>query len=126
MSTTLTYGQKLPSNGDRGFWDDLAFNINHLDAHSHDGVNSIKIRGANIEKSPQNILAANWTAVAGQTGTFKQTVTMPPGISLGTTAITFFITSSGHFITPTVERVTATTYDVFVNDNTIGLTALYG
>jgi hypothetical protein len=33
--------------------------------------------------------------------------------------------STGHVIYPTIEKVSATQYDIYINDNSLNLTAVY-
>lgn len=59
MSTTTTYGYKRPQVGDRStWWTDLTDNIDRLDAHDHDGVDSPKIAGSNVLNTAAGNLAA--------------------------------------------------------------------
>lgn len=124
MSTTLTYGRKVPSSGERGFWEALEDNIERDDAHDHDGLNSKKLKAKNFDKDTSTISSDDWDDQGG--GTYKQTITLPSGYSMATVTIWFIITSTGHPVFPTVEKVSNTSYDVYINDNSIGLTAIYG
>lgn len=129
MSSTLTYGRKLPANGDSTWWDDLASNITKDDTHNHDGANSIKLTPANFNKSTGAISSASWVSVAGQAGTYKQTVTVPANYAVDSMQVKFYITGGGedgHEVALTVRKVTSLTFDVFINDNTINLVAVYG
>ncbi len=123
---TLTYGRQKPENGDRGsvFWDALAANIVTNDAHDHDGSNSPKISSANISHSTQAIASGSW--VAQGNGEYKQTVAMPGAITYDDSLIQFKNTTTGHQYHLTVEKVSANSYDVYINDNTVSLTAIYG
>ena len=132
MSTTLTYGRKLPTDGDRGstWFDDLETNISLNDAHTHDGVTSAPILSKNLTKSTQVILAASWAAVAGQSGTYSQTVTLPSGVTVANMIPKFQVNSAGgelgNQIFLTIRRVTSLSYEVFINDNTLEVLATYG
>jgi hypothetical protein len=125
MSTTLTYGYKLPDAGDRGasFFPDLEDNIQLTNDHTHNGVNSSLLATGSVAITTQSILAAGWVAQGG--GTYKQTVTIAASLLYDAIAMDFRITSSKHQIFPTIEKVSSTSYDIYVNDNTIGVTALY-
>lgn len=125
MSTTLSKGYKLPETGDRGFWTDLEFDIERLNAHDHDGVDSSLISAYNLDKSSQTLLAASWVAVSGEAGTFKQTVTLPAGNAMAT-VLPRFLTATGDDLLLSVRKVSANSYDVFINDNTQTLTVIYG
>lgn len=60
MSTTTTYGYKRPVNGDRGsvWFADLITNIDRMDAHDHDGVDSALLPAANIVNTPAGNLSS--------------------------------------------------------------------
>lgn len=128
---TLSYGFKKPQTGDKGnvFFPALEDNIQQLNDHSHNGVDSAPISVAYLTKSSQSILAAAWVAVAGHTGTYRQEVTMPAGITWSNFIPRFLISgggTDGHQIFPTLEKGSASNkYYIYINDNTLALTALY-
>lgn len=121
MSTTLSHGYILPQNPDTGdiFWASLSADITLFNAHIHDGTT-----GTVLPTVTQAILAANWTATTGQTGTYQQTVTMPTQLSFDTCDVSFRL-SNGNPIFPTVQRMGASQYIVYTNDNTQNFTAVY-
>lgn len=125
MGTTQTYGRKIPSVGDADWWDQLEDNIALDDSHDHNGTNTPKISTKNLSKSTSTIGSGSWGAVSGQAGTYSQTITVPSGYTVDGSLIKFYITSSGIEIHPTVRKASAGTYDVFINDNTLSLTAVY-
>lgn len=124
---TLSFGFKTISNGARGFWNDLNSNFTQTNNHTHDGVNSSKIAPTAITKATQQVLAASWSATSG--GLYTQTVTLPSGYTFSSgLSIKFYIFSGGNItdelaITPV--RLSNTTYQLEVNDNTLTLTAVY-
>lgn len=122
---TLSYGYKKPETGDKGslFWPALEDDIQQLNDHTHNGINSATLTAAAIIGVTDTILAASWVATSG--GTYRQLVTTPPSITYDDYGRSFRITSSGHEVNPTVEKVSATTYYVYTNDNTIGMTIVY-
>lgn len=127
MPTTLTYGRKVPVDGERGFWDSLEDNIIRDDGHDHDGSNSKLINTADLDKDIANIAAVDWVATSG--GTYKQTVTVPTGHTVDKMLTKWFVDGggeNGHQIYPSIQKVSATTYDIFINDNTVALKAVYG
>ena len=132
MSTTLPFGRKLPTDGDRGssWFDDLETNIALNDAHTHDGVTSPLLPSKNISKPTTTLLAASWSAVAGENGTYKQTVSTPSGVTVAAMIVKFAVNSAGgefgNQLFLTVRRVTDLTYDVFINDNSLEVLATYG
>lgn len=122
-------GYKIPQTGDRDFWSYLTFNWLRVSAHTHDGVDSELLSPSDFSKSTATIAAASWAAVTGHTGTYKQTITVPSGYSVDSMQVKFYISSAtdtGQEVHPSVRKVTATTYDVYVNDNTLELVAVYG
>ena len=129
MGTTLTYGRKRPTTGDRDFWGQLEDNIVVDDAHDYNGVNSPALSPKNFSKSTAAIASGSWSAVSGQAGTYEQTITVPTGYAVDSMQVKFYITSggqAGYEVFPTVRKASATTYKVFTNDNSVGYTAVYG
>lgn len=122
---TLSNGFKLPDSGDQGpvVFPALEGNIQQLNDHTHNGTNSEKLSGTSIEPTAATILLANWVQI-GTTGRFKQTVTVPANITVDTATMQFRL-PTGHMIFPTVEKVTATTYDVYTIDSSVDFTVLY-
>lgn len=118
---TLSFGYKMPENSDTGdvFWDALAFDINRLNNHNHDGLNSSR-----LSSGAGNIDAASWSAVAGVAGLYQQTVIVPTGFSYDTAAIWFKL-STGEYVYPSVERVSSSSYKVYTNDNSKTYVAYY-
>jgi hypothetical protein len=128
MPTTLTYGRKVPLDGERTFWDNLEANIARDDAHTHDGSDSAAVPAKNITHGTSSLLAANWAAVAGESGTYRQLVTVPTGYTEKSFAKAFFINSGsedGFQFFPSVERVSDTTFYVYINDNTVDVKVVY-
>jgi hypothetical protein len=127
---TLTYGLKQPETPDSGaeFYPALEANIAQLDAHAHNGTDSAKLPITAIDATTQSISAGSWSATSG--GNYRQLITIPSalttaGYTMDTLAIQFRDASAGHMIWPTVEKVSNTTYYVYTNDNSLGLTAVY-
>lgn len=122
---TLSYGYLKPESGDKGalFWPALEADIEQLNDHNHDGVNSAKLTAQAITGVRDAIVADDWVHVAG--GTYRQLVTTPPSVTYDDYARMFRITSSKHEVFPTVEYVSPTTYYVYTNDNTIGMDIIY-
>lgn len=128
MSTTLSNGYKLPTAGDRGssWFSDLEDNIVRVNSHDHDGINSEKLASSNIERQTSSLVAGNWTLVAD--GTYKQTVSMPSGYTMTESTFKFQINSGadlGDIFYPVIDRLTDTSYDIFINDNTVDVLVTY-
>lgn len=118
---TLSFGFLKPEPDDTGdiFFSAMEQNMQQLNDHDHDGVNS-----ARLALTSASILAANWVAAPLGGGLYRQLITMPAGMQYDTSVITFKL-STGEVLYPTVERVNATQYYVYVNDNTLDLVAYY-
>ncbi len=125
MSTTLTYGQKLPETGDLGsvWFPNLEDNITRIDAHDHDGTDSSLLPLTSITKQTSTIASGSWVDQGG--GTYRQEVTMPAGLTFAGYTIRF-VNAASEILFPSVKIGTAANkYYVYVNDNTLVLTATY-
>lgn len=72
---TLSYGYKKPENGDTGdaIFPAMAENIQRLNDHTHNGINSSLIPPVNY-----NVPAGSWTIVA--LGIYSQVVNLGSGL----------------------------------------------
>lgn len=119
----MTYGYKKPQTRDTGsvLFAALEDNIQQLNDHTHNGTNSSKLTAAAVVASTQSILAAAW--VATSQGNYRQLVTLSgllyDEINIG------MRNSSGHIVAAQIEKVSASTYYVYTNDNATGFTAVY-
>lgn len=133
---TLTYGRKKPQTGDRGaaFFPALEDNIVLDDAHDHDGVDSPFLTPSSFNKFSSTIAAAQWSSDGG--GNYSKVVTVPSGISAASTyndviyynlvaKISTVGATYGDVVLAGIERETATTFTVRVNDNTLDLIIYY-
>lgn len=125
---TLSFGYQKPQTGDKGslFFPALEADIQQLNDHDHDGVNSEKLTSLSITPVSDTIAHAGWIDQGG--GTYKQTVTMPAGVTFDAYAMAFRIANGGNIgdeIHPSIKKNALNKYDIFVNDNTIDLTVLY-
>lgn len=127
--TTLAYGLKRPQAGDRatgtsGWMTAIEDNFTRIDAHDHDGVDSALLSMSSITKYSSAISSASWVLVGG--GTYSQLITVPASITdINTYFIKFINAANGYQLHLSWERVSAATYTVYINDNTISLTAYY-
>lgn len=129
---TTTYGYRLPEAGDRakgasGWFASMEYNISRLDTHDHDGVDSPLIPMSNLDPYSSTILAADWTV---DSAGYKQTVTVPAGVTeINEYNVKFIFTAPAGVVGQVAylgyKRLTATTYEVYCNDNTAAFTALY-
>lgn len=118
---TLSKGIKKPQNPDTGdiWFPGLESNAQIQNDHNHDGLSSQL-----LAITTQAILSASWTAAAGKTGIYVQTVTVPAGFSYDSCDVLFKL-SSGEIVYPSIERVTSTTYKIYTTDNTLNYNAYY-
>lgn len=124
---TLSYGYYKPQTGDKGstWFPRIEDNFQRLNDHTHDGLNSALIPSSSITKTAfkSTILSTGWTTLGG--GNVKKTITVPAGVlEVNDYSIYFYITATGFRLLPTVERVSATTYDIYTN-SALALTAVY-
>lgn len=121
---TTTYGYKKPEDRDKGpvVFPAMEENIDRIDSHSHNGVNSPLLSAAALVATSQSILAAAWVLEANSI--YKQTVAMPAGLSFDST-IKEFRLSDGTVFQPKIKKVTALSYDIWINDNSETLTVYY-
>lgn len=129
-ATTTTYGYKMPTRNDRGseVFDALEANITRSDIHSHDGSNGAKINPKDFSKTTTTLALASWVAVAGQTGTYRQLLTVPAGYTLDESLVKCFVGSgseAGNILFLSIEKVSSTTAYVYINDNTIDVKVTY-
>jgi hypothetical protein len=128
VSSTLSNGYKLPATGDRGsvFYPDLEDNITLMNSHAHTGSDGETIDVKYLSKTTATIASGSWSAVSGQAGTFRQLITMPAGFDWDAQELKFTLSTLGHVIHPSVEKVSATTYYVYINDSSLALKVTYG
>jgi hypothetical protein len=123
---TGTYGLKIPETNDTGAdglftW--LEDDLDQIDEHDHDGINSPQLTAASVAVVTQSIASGSWGATVGD-GLYRQTITLPG--SLNFDAININIkNASGHQVFLQVEKVSTTQYYVYTNDNTTTYTAVY-
>ena len=105
--------------------DALKDNIVLDDAHNHDGLTSPSISsGAVVKPSKVTALQASWGATIGN-GLYKQTLACPTPFLYENLRFEARVgvgyTGAGNIMFPTIEKVTANTFDVITNDNTISV-----
>lgn len=126
METTV-YGYSVMEAGDlaTAWMPAIAANFSRISAHDHDGVDSVLLTASSITKFSSTVLAVGW--VSQGSGMYRQLITVPAAVlEFNSYDIFIYITSTGERIFPTVIRVSATTYYIYVNDNTLALTVKYG
>lgn len=123
---TLSYGFKKPQTGDKGsvFWPALEQDIQLLNDHTHNGVNSAKITAASISPVKLSLSSADWVSQGG--GVYRMDVELANGQLYADCTITIKNASSGDAEIMYMHIEEATDPDhfyIFSNDNTINLTA---
>lgn len=124
---TLTYGFQKPETGDKGsvFWEALEENIQQLNDHTHNGSDSAQLTPAAMAGQTQSV-AASWTSVGN--GLYRQLITMPGTLQFDDVSMRMYITNgddANYEIYPSILKVTANTFYIYVNDNTLTLKVIY-
>lgn len=128
MPTTTPYGYKKPITGERGYFTSLEHNIDRADAHSHNGIDSPLLASSSIGKPTATLASGSWAAVAGKAGLYYQDATLPAGYTMESVVTKFIVSGGGEDgdeVLPTVEKLTSTTYRVYLNENTTSLKVVY-
>lgn len=114
---TLSYGYKKPENTDRGpvVFPAMEQNIERLNDHNHDGTDSAPLDPRSLSAETVTLLAANWSLVGN--GIYKQIVTMPALMDYDKVHTEFRL-SDGSTFYPTTVRISASSFEVYINDNT--------
>lgn len=118
---TLSMGVFKPDNGDRGdvFYDRMADNCDWMNDHTHNGTNS-----ALLASTTQAISSASWAAAPIGGGLYVQTITMPGSYQYDACAMWFKL-STNEYVYPSIERVSATSYKIYTNNNALNYIANY-
>lgn len=121
---TLSFGFKKPETNDKGdvVFPALEANIQQMNDHDHNGTNSKKISSASIEPLSETLLAANWVATTN--GRFRQLVNLPASLTYDLTGFDCRL-SNGDIFYPTIEKVAAGQFYLYINDNTQNVTVIY-
>lgn len=111
----LSKGYKKPESGDFGdeWFPAIEDNIDRVNSHNHDGINSETLVSQNISASFQTILVGAF--VDQGNGYWKATVATPGGLPVDNFAIKFRDPTLKEAMHPRFEKVTATSIDVYIN-----------
>lgn len=135
---TLSKGFKRPETNDPGslWFPAMEDNITQLNSHDHDGTDSALIPSSAIDKTSftTTVTGASLTNDGG--GNYSKVVTVPAAISgaINFADIIYYNivckintagTTYGDIVMPTIERESATTFTMRVNDNTIDYILYY-
>ncbi len=118
---TLSYGYKKPANSDTGdiVFPALAADIQQLNDHTHNGVDS-----APLASTSQAISSAAWVAAPIGGGLYMQTVTLPGTLQYANVNMWFKL-STFELVYPSIEQVSANSYKIYTNDNSLDYIAYY-
>lgn len=138
MADTLTYGRVRPETGDAAavWMPALEGNVTLDDAHDHDGTDSALLPASSINKTSfsSTVTSGQWSHDGG--GTYSVLVTVPAAISGSavfndviyynlTVKINTVGATRGDVIYPDIERESATTFTLRVNDPALDLIIYY-
>lgn len=123
MVKDLSHGVEKPEVDDTGdVWlPAVARNAQRLNDHNHNGTNS-----PFIPLTTQTLDSGDWALdpASNANSQYSQTVTVPNSRNYDDVMIQFRL-SDGTVFYPSVEKQSATTYKVYINDNSQSLTVLY-
>jgi len=121
---TLAYGLKKPESGDKGpeVFPALEGNFDQLDDHDHNGTNSKQLTTTSFVQTVQTLSSVNWSLVSN--GIYKQTATTPAGVSYDTKTPQFRL-STGELLYLDTVRLSATQFEVYINDNSVDVKVYY-
>lgn len=128
--TNTSHGYKKPNDGTTGFWDKLNENTDQLNSHNHDGLNSEKL-GPQASVGLEQVIppVPAWVVVDAPSSSYSKDITIPVALTLA--ALTFdtvnisIRSAAGDILPLKVQKLTATTFRVFSNDNTLALKVVY-
>lgn len=129
MATVLGYGFVLNDASDESSTAWMAnynVNIQKLNDHTHDGVDSALISSTSFAKTSQDVDASAWVLVGA--GIYSQSVAMPLGFEFDNVIMQFVITGGptvDEIWYPQVIKTGISSFDIYSNDNTITFTVRY-
>ena len=111
---TLSNGYKLPEDGDLGdvWFDALEDNIQRLNDHSHNGVDSEKLDTSSIEALSSTLSVGDFSIVGDE---YRASVTLPSLMQVDTSAIQFRDATTREQVYARFELVSITQINVFCN-----------
>ncbi len=114
MSTTLSNGYKLPENGDLGssWFPDLEFDIQRLNDHSHNGIDSNKLTASSISLITETIALDAYT-YDETSNRYKAVLAMPSGLRVDTTNINFRDAVTKEKVYLSIEKASINTFNVY-------------
>lgn len=121
---TLTYGYKKPQTGDTGdkFFPAGEFNIQRINDHAHNGVDSAFLTVAGIAVTAASFIPT--TGAQGAAGIYEQELTLPAGRLFDTTQI-WFRSSIGNTANLSIAKTAANKFKVYTNQPAEVYTVFY-
>jgi hypothetical protein len=116
----LSYGYKKPESGDTGsvWYPALEDDIQQLNDHAHNGVNSAPIEGGHIVASSITLAAIDWVNVVADVE-WRQVCTLTaPYTYSGTVKEIRLNAASKDLVHPKLEFIDETSFYVYTNDPT--------
>jgi hypothetical protein len=111
----LSKGWKLPQTGDFGsiWFPAMEDNIQQMNSHNHDGINSEKISGVALQASTVTVLAASF--IDQGNGYFRATVNTPGGLDPSTFVITARNPTTKEPMYLKQERLSSSQFYLYIN-----------
>lgn len=111
---TLSYGYQLPETTDFGdvWFPALESNIQRVNSHNHDGVNSAPLASANVVATVQTVNSGSFSASGDK---FRALVNTPSGKDFDNFAVICKDPTSKDQMYLEVEKITDTTFYVYIN-----------
>ncbi len=129
MGTTLSYGFEKPATGDKGstFFPALESDIQQMNDHNHNGVNSAKLAAGSTQATVQHLAHASWV---GASAPYSMVVTIPSALTLTGSvyedlAMQFRNHADGSIMYLDMVKDSSTTFTLYINDNTIDVDVAY-
>ena len=112
---TLSKGFKLPETGDFGniWFPAMEDNINQMNTHDHDGVDSEKISALNLDADVTTVLSASF-ADQGD-GYWRATVTVPGGAFVDNLVVTVKDPTTKEPVYLRMVKLSATQFYIYTN-----------
>ena len=122
---TLSNGFKKPEDGDKGqqHFDAMEENWQQVNDHNHNGANSEKLSSEAFNHTTQAVNSAGWSLVGN--GIYRQAVSVVGGLTYETYEVVFRNAANGDRLYLDTEKIDASQFYVYCNDNTIDLTVVY-
>ena len=111
----LSKGWKLPETGDFGnvWFPALEDNINQMNSHDHDGVNSEKISGGNVKATSVTVTSGSFSLVSA--GVYRATVTVPNAGLVDESKAVVKDPTSKNIMLLNQEKLNSTQFYIYIN-----------